>query len=110
LQGKIGGFVLQLIAGIGKLRVADATARALAVWSRQFSTQKRNFLASQRAANALGVFETAYPLIATLVIFASATFLKSKLLVTSAASWRSFPHSDNRWGRLAHWLRVSANP
>lgn len=80
LQGKIGGFVLQLIAGIGKLRVADATARALAVWSRQFSTQKRNFLASQRAANALGVFETAYPLIATLIIFAAATFLKSKLL------------------------------
>jgi NHLM bacteriocin system ABC transporter ATP-binding protein len=80
LQGKIGGFVLQLIAGIGKLRVADATARALAVWSRQFSTQKRNFIASQRAANALGVFETTYPLIATLIIFATATFLKSKLL------------------------------
>jgi NHLM bacteriocin system ABC transporter ATP-binding protein len=80
LQGKIGGFVLQLIAGIGKLRVADATARALAVWSRQFSTQKRNFLASQRASNALGVFEAAYPLIATLIIFAAATFLKSKLL------------------------------
>jgi len=80
LQGKINGFVLQLIAGIGKLRVADATVRALAVWSRQFSTQKRNFIASQRAANALGVFETAYPLIATLVIFAAATFLKSKLL------------------------------
>ena len=80
LQGKISGFVLQLIAGIGKLRVADATARALAVWSRQFATQKRNFLASQQASNALGVFETAYPLIATLVIFAAATFLKSKLL------------------------------
>ena len=80
LQGKISGFVLQLITGIGKLRVADATARALAVWSRQFSTQKRSFLASQRVSNALGVFETAYPLIATLIIFAAATFLKSKLL------------------------------
>jgi NHLM bacteriocin system ABC transporter ATP-binding protein len=81
LQGRIGGFVLQLIAGIGKLRVADATARALAVWSRQFSAQKRNFLGSQRAANILGVFETAYPLIATLIIFAAATYLKSRLLV-----------------------------
>jgi len=80
LQGKIGGFVLQLIAGIGKLRVADATAPALAVWSRQFSTQKRNFIASQRASSVLGVFEAAYPLIATLIIFAAATFLKSKLL------------------------------
>ena len=79
-QGKISGFVLQLIAGIGKLRVADAIPRALGVWSRQFSTQKRTFLASQRASNALGVFEAAYPLIATLIIFAAATFLKSKLL------------------------------
>jgi NHLM bacteriocin system ABC transporter ATP-binding protein len=80
LQGKMSGFVLQLIAGVGKLRVADATARALVVWSRQFSTQKRNFLASQRASNALVILETAYPLIATLIIFAAATYLKSKLL------------------------------
>ncbi len=80
LQGKIGGFVLQLIAGIGKLRVADATTRALAVWSRQFAAQKRNFIGSQRASNVLGVFETAYPLIASLVVFGAATYLKSKLL------------------------------
>jgi len=80
-QGKIGGFVLQLIAGIGKLRVADATARALAVWSKQFADQKRNFISSQKASNALGIFEAAFPLIATLIIFGAATFLKSKLLV-----------------------------
>ena len=42
-QGKIGGFVLQLIAGIGKLRVADATARALAVWSKQFADAEAQF-------------------------------------------------------------------
>ncbi|MDI1261938.1 MAG: NHLP bacteriocin export ABC transporter permease/ATPase subunit, partial [bacterium] len=79
-QGKINGFVLQLISGIGKLRVADATARALAVWSRQFAAQKRNFVASQRASNVLGVFESSFPLIATLVVFGSAAFLASKLL------------------------------
>ncbi len=80
LQGKVSGFVLQLISGIGKLRVADATARALAVWSKQFAAQKRNFLASQRASNVLGVFEAAFPLIATLVIFGVATYLNSDLL------------------------------
>lgn len=80
LQGRINGFVLQLIAGIGKLRVADATTRALAVWSQQFATQKRNFLGSQRAANMLGVFDTAYPLVATLIIFAAGTYFNSKLL------------------------------
>jgi NHLM bacteriocin system ABC transporter ATP-binding protein len=80
LQGKIGGFVLQLISGISKLRVAAATVRALTVWSRQFAIQKQYFIASQRAANALGVFETSFPTIATLAIFAAAAFTKSKLL------------------------------
>ena len=81
LQGKIGGFVLQLISGISKLRVAAATTRALAVWSRQFATQKQYFIASQHAANVLGVFESAFSTIATLIIFAAATFMNSKLLL-----------------------------
>ena len=72
LQGKVSGFVLQLLAGIGKLRVADATVRALAVWSRQFTAQKREFVASQRTANLLRVVEASYATFATIVIFASA--------------------------------------
>jgi NHLM bacteriocin system ABC transporter ATP-binding protein len=80
LQGKISGFVLQLIAGIGKLRVAAATVRALAVWSRQFAIQKQNFVASQKVANALGILEVSFPTVATLVIFATAAFAKSPLL------------------------------
>jgi NHLM bacteriocin system ABC transporter ATP-binding protein len=80
LQGKTGGFVLQLISGIGKLRVAAATIRALAVWSRQFVDQRQHFMASQQASNALGVFETSFPLIATMIIFAVATSNKSALL------------------------------
>ena len=70
LQGKASGFVLQMIAGVSKLRVANAAARALARWSGQFAIQKRYFIASQRASNVLAVFETAFPLLATLIIFA----------------------------------------
>jgi NHLM bacteriocin system ABC transporter ATP-binding protein len=81
VQGKVGGFVLQLISGVGKLRVAAATVRALAVWSKQFAIQKRHFVASQYAANTLGVFETSFPIVATLLIFAAAAFTKSKLLL-----------------------------
>ncbi|WP_229193894.1 ABC transporter transmembrane domain-containing protein [Bradyrhizobium acaciae] len=72
LQGKVSGFVLQLITGVGKLRVANAANRALARWSGQFAVQKSYFIASQRAANVLVVFETAFPLLATLIIFAIA--------------------------------------
>ena len=80
LQGKIAGFVLQLIAGVAKLRVADATVRSLAVWSKEFADQKRYFIASQQAANALTAFEAAFPTIATLVIFATASYTGNKLL------------------------------
>ena len=81
LQGKTSGFVLQLISGIGKLRVAAATVRSLAVWSSQFVDQRQHFIASQQAANALGVFEATFPLIATMIIFAVATSDKSELLL-----------------------------
>jgi NHLM bacteriocin system ABC transporter ATP-binding protein len=70
LQGKVQGFVLQLLTGVGKLRVAGATSQALAVWASRFSAQKVHFVRSQRAANIQGVFESAFPTIATLVIFA----------------------------------------
>jgi NHLM bacteriocin system ABC transporter ATP-binding protein len=80
LQGKVEGFVLQLLASVGKLRVAAATVRALSVWSRQFADQKRHFIASQRAANALALFESSYPTVATLVLFAYASWTQSDLI------------------------------
>jgi NHLM bacteriocin system ABC transporter ATP-binding protein len=70
LDGKAQGLVLQLITGVGKLRVAFATRRALTVWARKFAEQKRQFVASQRIANLLNVFESAFPTVATLLIFA----------------------------------------
>jgi NHLM bacteriocin system ABC transporter ATP-binding protein len=85
LQGKVGGLVLQLIAGVGKLRVANAASRAFALWSRQFAVQKSYFIASQRVANLLGVFETSYPTLATLVIFAVAAYTDSRLLLDLGA-------------------------
>ena len=85
LQGKVGGLVLQLIAGVSKLRVANAASRAFALWSRQFAVQKGYFIASQRVANMLVVFETSYPTLATLVIFAVAAYTNSRLLLDLGA-------------------------
>ena len=70
LDGKVQGLVLQLLTGVGKLRVGSGTERALAVWARKFAEQKRQFVASRRAANWLTVFEAAFPTAATLAIFA----------------------------------------
>lgn len=71
LRGKVEGVVLQLLTGVGKLRVASATIRALAVWGKRFAAQKRHFIASQRAANVLRIIEAAFPTIATLIVFAA---------------------------------------
>ncbi len=103
LQGKIGGFVLQLVSGISKLRVAAATFRALAVWSRQFATQKQYFIASQRTANALGVFETSFPTIATLIIFAAAGLAENKLLQDVGGFFAFFTAFGQSMGSVGAW-------
>jgi NHLM bacteriocin system ABC transporter ATP-binding protein len=103
LQGKIGGFVLQLISGIGKLRVAAATGRALAVWSRQFAVQKQYFVASQQVANALGIFEVSFPTVATLIIFATAVFAKSALLVDIGGFFAFFAAFGQSMASVGAW-------
>jgi NHLM bacteriocin system ABC transporter ATP-binding protein len=70
LAGNAQGLVLQLLTGVGKLRVACATQRALGVWARKFAEQKHQFVASQRTANLLTVFESVFPTLAMLLIFA----------------------------------------
>ena len=71
-RGKSHGLVLQMLTGVGKLRVAAATSRALANWVRNFAEQRAHFAASQRAANRLSGFEAGFPAAASLVIFALA--------------------------------------
>jgi NHLM bacteriocin system ABC transporter ATP-binding protein len=103
LQGKISGFVLQLFAGIAKLRVAAATARALAVWSKQFVVQKQYFTSSQLVANALGVFETSFPIVATLLLFAYASYAESKLLSDVGRFLAFFAAFGQSMGAVGGW-------
>ena len=50
MQGSIDGFVLQMIDGVSKLRVANAESHALAHWAGRFSEQKRASLLARRWA------------------------------------------------------------
>jgi ATP-binding cassette subfamily C protein len=90
VAGKVSGFVLQLLTGVGKLRVASATSRALGVWSRQFSEQKRYFVSSQLVGNGFGAFETGFPTISILIIFAYASYADSKLVTDIGAFFGFF--------------------
>jgi len=69
LKGWLQGAIVQFVSGIGKLRTADATINALNVWVERFSRQKRHFIHSQHAANAMKGVESGFPAIATLLIF-----------------------------------------
>lgn len=71
VAGRIEGLVLQFITGIGKLRVAGAEARAFSVWAREFTRQKRLAYRARIVENMLGVFNSAFPVISSLTIFAA---------------------------------------
>ncbi|MBR0787825.1 NHLP bacteriocin export ABC transporter permease/ATPase subunit [Bradyrhizobium manausense] len=102
-QGKVSGFVLQLLTGVGKLRVSAATSRALAIWSKQFATQKQYFVSSQMAGNGLGAFETAFPTIATLIIYAYATYSSSGLLTDIGTFFAFFSAFGQSMGSVGSW-------
>jgi ATP-binding cassette subfamily C protein len=102
-QGKVSGFVLQLLTGVGKLRVSGATERALGIWSRQFATQKQYFVSSQVASNGLGAFETAFPTIATLIIFAYASYSDSNLLKDIGTFFAFFSAFGQSMGAVGSW-------
>ncbi len=74
-RGKISGLVLQLLTGVPRLRVAGAEERALAVWGREFSAQKRLAFRARSAANNLAAFNAALPILNALVLFGAVSML-----------------------------------
>ena len=104
MQGKIGGFVLQLISGNS---ASSVSRRRRARWrfgqQRQFAAQKQYFIASQQATNALGVFETSFPTIATLIIFAAASYTDSPLLSDIGGFLAFFAAFGQSMGSIGAW-------
>ena len=70
VQGQISGLVLQMVTGIAKLRMAGVEGRAFARWAQAFSRQRELAFQSRTVTNGLVVFNSAYPVLTSLVIFA----------------------------------------
>lgn len=70
IQGKISGMILQFITGISKLRVSGTEDRAFAVWAEEFRKQKRIAYRSGTVANILSAFNSSFPILAMMAIFA----------------------------------------
>jgi ATP-binding cassette subfamily C protein len=69
LSGKITGLVLQLVAGIGKIRVSGAENHAFRIWTRDYAAQRRLEFKIGRIQNAVQIFGAGFPVFTMMVIF-----------------------------------------
>ncbi len=69
IRGKITGLVLQLVSGVGKLRVAGAENHAFRVWAREFSTQRRLEFKIGRIKNGVMVFSSGFSVLSSMAVF-----------------------------------------
>jgi NHLM bacteriocin system ABC transporter ATP-binding protein len=76
-RGKIMSLVLQLIAGVAKVRVCAAENHAFKVWAQQFSTLKRTAFVIGRVQISIGTFTSAFSVLSSLTIFVTLYMLQS---------------------------------
>lgn len=76
-HNRLAGYVLQFLGSIAKLRVAAAETQAFALWARQFGHQRQFQFRARSLESILGAFQVAFPLVATLVLYALAMPLLS---------------------------------
>lgn len=69
LRGKLAGLVLQLIEGVGKLRVSGSEHHGFRVWARDFAEQRRMSFRIGRIQRVSSVFGSAFPIFASMAIF-----------------------------------------
>ncbi len=77
IRGKLAGLVLQLIEGVGKLRVSGAEHHGFRVWARDFAEQRRTGFRIGRIQNLVSVFGSGYSIFASMAIFAVLTASQS---------------------------------
>ncbi len=75
LAGELNGFVYQILAGLAKLRVANAGSLALDRWLHQYGAWRRETLAGQYWAAATDAFLAMTQPLTLLAIFASVSVL-----------------------------------
>ncbi|MCK6549713.1 NHLP bacteriocin export ABC transporter permease/ATPase subunit [Myxococcota bacterium] len=71
LEGRVHALLLQLFGGIAKLRVACAEHRAFARWARLFAEKQGVHVRVRTNEAAFAVVDAAYPLVATMLLFAA---------------------------------------
>lgn len=69
LSGEIFGLTVQLIAGVSKLRVADAEERAFAHWAKKFGSQLELMLSTEAIEDAVTLFNMILPTVSSILLY-----------------------------------------
>jgi ATP-binding cassette subfamily C protein len=72
VEGQISGMVFQFLNGISKFRAAGVENRAFTEWARRFSVQRQLSFHAGLINNRLTVFNSIFPILAAMLIFAFA--------------------------------------
>lgn len=77
MRGRISSLVLQLIAGVSKVRVSAAENHAFRVWAQRFSEQRRISLRIGYVQNTVATFSASFSVLSTLGIFAALWYFQT---------------------------------
>ncbi|WP_026098457.1 NHLP bacteriocin export ABC transporter permease/ATPase subunit [Kamptonema formosum] len=69
MSGEIFGLTVQLIAGVSKLRVADAEERAFSHWAKKFGSQLELMLSTEAIEDAVTLFNIFLPTVSSILLY-----------------------------------------
>lgn len=90
MEGRISGQVLQLLSGIAKLRAAGAETRAFFRWALRYGRQQEHAFRARMVGSALDVFNSVFPTLANMLIFAVIAFHLSEDKSFSTGQFMAF--------------------
>ncbi len=79
-RGMITGLVLQLISGVGKLRVSGTEDHAFKAWATEFAGMRRTGFAVGRIGNFMPVLNAGFPVLSSMAIFFTMAKLQQSAL------------------------------
>jgi NHLM bacteriocin system ABC transporter ATP-binding protein len=84
IEGSIVGFLLELVGGITKLRIAGAENRAFGRWAGRYEEQIGLVVRARRYSNLLHRFYAVYPVLIAIVIYLGTIYLDTGRLSTGS--------------------------
>jgi NHLM bacteriocin system ABC transporter peptidase/ATP-binding protein/NHLM bacteriocin system ABC transporter ATP-binding protein len=84
VQGEIAGFLLLLVGGVSRLRVAGAERRGFTRWAERYKRQLDLMTRARRLGDALNLFVGFWPIVISMAVFATVVGLGPDTLTTGA--------------------------